>query len=633
MNAANSERLLQHIRRLAGDPSGAPSDAELLRRYREAGEHAAFAALMRRHGPMVYSVCRSVLRQGQDTEDAFQATFLILMQKAGSIRQQHGLGGWLQRVAYHVALRARANCLRRQGCEAQTARSPVAEPSDDDLSWRELRSILHAELSALPERFRAPLVLCYLEGLTQEEAARRLGWTAATVKGRLQRGREKLRRRLERRGVALTAALAAALTGQVVAENAVPSLTRTAAATALAHAFIRPLLPIKLVLLLSLAVVAGGMVLLSPSEPRPLGSGEPDRSLTVAAVKDAVDLYGDPLPEGAIARMGSIQLRHAGQSDFIVLPDSKTILTAGGQVVRFWDIASGRLVRQVKLQGPFAPGRSATPSPDGKILAGLDQNKLVFWDIDSGKQIKTLPGVEESWGHIYFSPDGKTLIVGTYKPQVLLWDWQKGVKRRIELPLRQTMWRPDSTFHSCVSPDGKYLAAQAGTFEHLCIYDLASGRELHRLSCHAYVSTFSPDSKRLIVSHMQNDKKGKGTVIRIFDTANGKEVAQYPLGQDYSYCSLAASPDGKTLACGFSDQGCLLDLISGRVLHPLLDGLIQVAFSPDGKRLVADGGYRLRIWDPATGKVLRDRPGDFAWTLALDVSPDGQLLAAAGWTD
>src|SRR5579875_2276608 len=114
MNAANSERLVQNIRRLDGDPPGTPSDGELLRRYRETRDQAAFAMLMRRHGPMVFSVCQSVLRQSQDAEDAFQATFLILMQKAGSIRQQHGLGGWLQRVAYRVALRARANSLRRQ---------------------------------------------------------------------------------------------------------------------------------------------------------------------------------------------------------------------------------------------------------------------------------------------------------------------------------------------------------------------------------------------------------------------------------------------------------------------------------------------------------------------------------------
>lgn len=377
---------------------------------------------------------------------------------------------------------------------------------------------------------------------------------------------------------------------------------------------------------LAVVVFSASLAAGSAGMPSPIPTAERPAAKT--------DLYGDPLPEGAIARMGSIQLRHAGQSDFVVLPDNKTILTAGGRVVRFWDIASGRLVREVKLQGAFSPGRSATPSPDGKILAGIDQKKLVFWDTDSGKQIKTLPGMEESWGHIYFSPDSKTLIVGTYKPQVILWDWQKGVNRRIELPLRRKMGRSlDSTFHSCVSPDGKYLAAQAGAFEYLCIYDLASGRELHRLSCHAYVSTFSSDSKRLIVSQMQNDKKARGTVIRVFDLTSGKEMAQYPLGREDPYFSLAASPDGKTLAFGFSDRGCLLDLTTGRVLYPLPDRPIQVVFSPNGKWLVANMGHRLRIWDTATGKLIHERPGDFGWSSKMAVHPEGRLLAAADWSD
>ncbi len=245
MNTANSQRLVKHIRRLVGDPQTATSDGELLHRYRESGDQAAFTGLMRRHGPMVFAVCQSVLRQRHDAEDAFQAAFLILVRKAGSIRRQEGLGGWLQRVAYRVALKARTDHIRRQQREAKTARSPLAEPSADELSWGELRSILHAELAALPEAFRAPLVLCYLEGLTQEEAACRLGWTTATVKGRLQRGREKLRRRLERRGIALTAALGSALTGQALAETTVrvsgplTMETTTAGAAALAREFLR----------------------------------------------------------------------------------------------------------------------------------------------------------------------------------------------------------------------------------------------------------------------------------------------------------------------------------------------------------------------------------------------------------
>src|SRR5579883_2508035 len=149
MNTAGSQRLLQHIRCIAGDPSGTPSDGELLRRYLAVRDEAAFAALMRRHGPMVFSVCQSVLRQRDDAEDAFQAVFLILARKAGSVRRYEGLGGWLQSVAYHVALRARARKARRQIQEANAAPAPPVPSACDDLSWGELRTILHAELAAL----------------------------------------------------------------------------------------------------------------------------------------------------------------------------------------------------------------------------------------------------------------------------------------------------------------------------------------------------------------------------------------------------------------------------------------------------------------------------------------------------
>src|SRR5262249_17480094 len=151
-----------------------------------------------------------------DAEDAFQATFLVLARNARSIRRRDGLASWLHGVAYRVALKARAAGVRRQALEAKAA-APLPVCPADDLSWGEVRAIVHGEVAALPEDFRAPLVLCYLEGLTQDEAARQLGWTPATLKGRLQRGRDRLRRRLERRGLAPAAALGAiALTGQAL---------------------------------------------------------------------------------------------------------------------------------------------------------------------------------------------------------------------------------------------------------------------------------------------------------------------------------------------------------------------------------------------------------------------------------
>src|SRR5207253_996090 len=129
---------------------------------------AAFAILMQRHGAMVFGVCRSVLHHAQDAEDAAQATFLVLARKASSIRQKGSLASWLHGVAYRLAMKARAARSRIPQAPASDRPSPTPM---DELIWRELRQVLHEEMGRLPERYRLPLILCYLEGQTQEEAA------------------------------------------------------------------------------------------------------------------------------------------------------------------------------------------------------------------------------------------------------------------------------------------------------------------------------------------------------------------------------------------------------------------------------------------------------------------------------
>src|SRR5262249_24619870 len=154
----------------------------------------------RRHGTLVLGVCRRMLRQTQDTEDAFQATFLLLAQKARSVRKQESVASWLYGVARHMAAKAKAAAVRRRRHEICAATRAVQEIRDD-VTWKELKDVLDDELAHLPEHFRSPILLCYLEGKTQEEAAQELGWTLATLHGRLYRGRDLLRRRLMRRGI------------------------------------------------------------------------------------------------------------------------------------------------------------------------------------------------------------------------------------------------------------------------------------------------------------------------------------------------------------------------------------------------------------------------------------------------
>jgi RNA polymerase sigma factor (sigma-70 family) len=179
------------------------SDGQLLQRYLTAPDgafQAAFTALVGRHGPMVLRVCRQVLGDSHDAQDAFQATFLVLIRKAGSVRKVDSLASWLHRVAFRCAVRTRADASRRRVHERRGVAMRATGAECEGVraeSWSEL----HEEVARLPERYREPVVLCYLEGLTTEAAALRLGCPRGTVLSRLSRARERLRARLARRGL------------------------------------------------------------------------------------------------------------------------------------------------------------------------------------------------------------------------------------------------------------------------------------------------------------------------------------------------------------------------------------------------------------------------------------------------
>jgi RNA polymerase sigma factor (sigma-70 family) len=180
------------------------NEGALLERFVAGRDEAAFAALVARHGPMVLGVCRRILHDEQDVDDAFQATFLVLVRRASAIRQGNLVGHWLHVVAHKVAVRARAHAARRHRREsaALTLDLTNSRPaSAAALQW-ELREILDEELARLPSSLRMPVVLCYLEGLTHDEAAVRLDWPVGTVRSRMSRARDVLRRRLTRRGLA-----------------------------------------------------------------------------------------------------------------------------------------------------------------------------------------------------------------------------------------------------------------------------------------------------------------------------------------------------------------------------------------------------------------------------------------------
>jgi RNA polymerase sigma factor (sigma-70 family) len=197
---------LRHM--LAPQDGGERTDAQLLEGFISQRDEIAFAALVRRHGPMVLGVCRRLLNHAQDAEDAFQATFLVLVRRAASVLPREMVGNWLYGVAYRTALEAKTAAAKRRVKER--AMRPKAAFEED--AWAELKPVLDFELSRLPDKYRVPIVLCDLEGKTRKEAARQLGWPEGTVAGRLARARVLLANRLTKRGLALsTAAVPATL--------------------------------------------------------------------------------------------------------------------------------------------------------------------------------------------------------------------------------------------------------------------------------------------------------------------------------------------------------------------------------------------------------------------------------------
>ncbi len=213
-----------HLRRavLRRDGAGLP-DEQLLADFLDRRDEAAFEALVRRHGPMVWGVCRRVLGHAHDAEDAYQATFLVLARKAATVVPRARVGHWLYGVAYKTALKARAVAAKRRARERPVAAVPDVGAAPDD-GWHDLQSLLDQELSRLPEKYRLPIILCGLQGKSQKEAARLLGWPPGTLSVRLARARTMLTERLARQGVVVSGGLLMALCCQAASAHVPPAL-------------------------------------------------------------------------------------------------------------------------------------------------------------------------------------------------------------------------------------------------------------------------------------------------------------------------------------------------------------------------------------------------------------------------
>jgi RNA polymerase sigma factor (sigma-70 family) len=389
------------------------TDGQLLERFAlrdgEAAERA-FAALVERHGGIVLSTCRSILRDDHEARDAFQATFLVLVRKAGSLWVRDSLGPWLHRVAYRAASRARRDAERRRRAEREAAgrtANRTVEAGDRDLA-----TILHEEVDRLPERYRIPVVLCDLEGRTYEETARHLGCPVGTIKSRLARGRECLRGRLIRRGLSLA-------TGMVVAEwsassasaSVSPALIRatiraaarfatvgnatagavSASVVTLAEGVLRTMLRAKVNAVVSTFVAvaiavttmgwfvrAGQGVGESPRESTPQATGK-------AAARGIVDLQGNWIvrgyPSGQALGLVKIDLRDRQPRASLLSVGSANFFSKEESAVEDPRIDEESVHFTLRLK-PKAEPSARTFVVDAHVMPGDDGSKVLFGSME-----------------------------------------------------------------------------------------------------------------------------------------------------------------------------------------------------------------------------------------------------------
>ncbi len=629
--------VLRHLPGPAGVPLAGVSDGQLLQRYVAQADETAFTALFTRHAPMVLGVCRRVLHQEQDAEDAFQATFLLLARKAASIRKRESVGSWLYGVARRVAMKARKRVTKEQNREKRAGPEKSTGPGLE-AACRELQALLDDALASLPAKYRAAIVLCYLEGRTVNEAARELGCPRGTVASRLAQGRKLLRDRLARRGLALSVGALTTFLLTSTAPAAVPRVLlqpalqaafayaagKTAAAASstrvavLVQGVSRTMLWSKaktvliLVMALGLAVVGTGARVyqtLTAEEPDARSEGGP---APVGGTKAHTDSYGDLLPEGALARLGTVRLRLGGMVTAAALTaDGKAIVAAGqDRIVQLFRTTDGREIRQFRA-GARTPNffDAVALAPDGKTLAAGSAWYVVLWDVETGQQLGLLQGHTRlnKINALAFAPDGKLLASASDDTTIGLWD----VARRQQL--RQLKGHQGRVTVVVFSADGRQLIS-GGADRTIRLWDVATGKE---------VRTLHPSASR---------RSG-------WEPLTGKPVPAAE-GQAAPVLALARSPDGKLLASAGADEIVhLWDLTSFQELrtlaghdprYPRMPLLTSVAFSPDGKTVASGDGATIYLWDTATGKE-RGRLQGHCGPVHFVGFFGAQRLASAGW--
>jgi RNA polymerase sigma factor (sigma-70 family) len=464
------QRVVKNLRQcLSRSESAHVSDRELLARYLADQDEGAFAALVKRHGAMVLSIARRVLRHVQDAEDAFQATFLILARKAPSIRKHESVSSWLHSVAFRVAYRLRGKAAR------QTMRQrPLPDVAQDggaaELSWREAQFVLDEELNRLDETDRAPLLLCYRQGRTQDEAAQQLGWSLSVFRGRLERARQRLRARLVRRGLSFAAVLLAtgvADAGAAAVPASLVSSTVTAAtggalasagavsarAAILAQGVIQTMFVSKIKLaalgLLTLTVFGAstGLVAYRSLADEPRGAqaaAQPDQSAKpatkeeseLAKLRQEVDRLRRELDRTQVDLKRALDEIKVLRTQALLKLD--TDLAVRAAAAKALGVIGKEQQEKKDAEKPKDAKPAASPtaaSPDGRVFAVATDKMFSLFEAATGKEMARCLGHKGAVSALVFSGDGKIVASGSKDKTVGLWDVPTGRQlRRIEVP-------------------------------------------------------------------------------------------------------------------------------------------------------------------------------------------------------
>jgi RNA polymerase sigma factor (sigma-70 family) len=678
--------LLRHLRATAlMRDGGGQTDAQLLRRFIDFHDETAFEAIVRLHAPMVLGVCQRLLRNTHDVEDAFQVTFLVLVRKAASLSKRDLVGNWLYGVARRTALKTRALSQKRQLMEKQMAVLPEPKPRETHAVWEDIRPVIDAALECLPRQYRSVVVLCDLENKSHQETARQIGCPVGTVSSRLARGRALLAKQLARHGVTLSGtALAAALTQHATA-NWVPAklvITTVQAATAFAAGgaaaavvgvqvcalsrgvlkamFLTKLKKAALILLAISTVGAGAGTILSQVNETPGthqaekqdANRQTDEPAVQAAERPRVDVHGDALPPDAIARLGTLRFSAQGGEHLAYSSDGLHIVVGTSRDAIVYEAATGKQLRRIGPVGDPSRNKPAVEpsvdsmslSNDGKVLAlGVNAHnngtRLQLFDVATADFMREYQeAAQQQYLKIRFSPSNKTVAAYLFPSRAIcLWDVATGKELR--------HW-PLTGLSACFafSPDGKTLIAGDRWMIHF--WAVATGTETQCINKHPgiiYSLTLSPDGKT-IASQAEAFK----TEVYLWDAATGKKLFDID-GLDANETTrnpeilqFEFSPNGKTLITSRGDGVVAVwDAATGKKLRqwialepgksPLLAGdFARFAFGPKGKSLALLGsGNFIRFVDPDSGKEMREHPGHRKGVRALAVSHNGRLLASA----